>query len=147
MRSAFIKPSWKHRGWGHSGFTLLEIMIVCSLVALLMALAIPSYQQYILRTHRTAAIEQLLAAVACQQQLYASVFSFDSNQCLPESKDGRYAYRYEPEGAAGLTAFRIVAEPVAAQSSDKCGNLSLDHRGQKLAEGSPERQQACWQSR
>jgi len=36
-----------------SGFTLIELMVVISVVALLVALAMPSYKNYIMRAHMT----------------------------------------------------------------------------------------------
>lgn len=129
------------------GFSLLEVIIACSLVAILLAMAIPSYRQYIMRTHRAEAIEQLLSAVACQQRIYSAEFSFDTRRCLPDVPDGNYEFRFEPDGAAGVTAFTVFAEPAAAQQADRCGSLSLDHTGLRTADGDAGRLNACWQSR
>jgi len=130
-----------------AAFTLLEVMIVCGLVAVLMAMAIPSYRQYVVRAHRSAAIEQLLSAVGCQQRIYAAEFHFDTRRCLPPDEEGRYEFRFEPEDSAEVGAFTVTADPLASQASDVCGSLSLDHRGAKQISGPSERSAACWQSR
>ena len=45
-----------------SGFTLIEVMIVVAIVAILSAIALPSYTEYIRRSHRADARAGLLQA-------------------------------------------------------------------------------------
>ena len=50
-----------------AGMTLIEIVLVVGLLGLLLSLAMPSYQSYLLRGHRVEAIRLLLTAAACQE--------------------------------------------------------------------------------
>jgi len=140
------------------GFTLLELMIVCALAAILLMLAVPGYQGYVMRSHRSMAIEQLLAAAACQERIYARQFSYDTSKCLESGEESvedpgedpgedNYAFRYEPPAVSGSTGFVIVAEPLAAQRADPCGSLILDQSGERSISGPQSRVRFCWEGR
>ena len=51
-----------------AGFSLLELMIVVAIVAILAAVAYPSYQQHIVRNNRAAAQQYLLEVSSLQHQ-------------------------------------------------------------------------------
>lgn len=53
-----------------SGFTLIEIMIVVMIIAILSAIAIPQYQQYVTRSKLTEATSNLSSARASMEQYY-----------------------------------------------------------------------------
>lgn len=53
-----------------AGVTLVEIMVVVGIVALLAAVAVPSYRQYTIRAHRTEAKTALLRLAANQERFY-----------------------------------------------------------------------------
>lgn len=128
-------------------FTILELMIVCCLVAILLTLAIPVYQGYVLRSYRSAAIEALLAAAACQERINASEYSYDTRRCLVQDSNGKYELRFEPPEMEALTAFTVLAEPVEVQRGDPCGNLSLDQSGVRGISGAADRLRKCWEGR
>ena len=59
------------RGWrGLAGFTLIEALIVVALVALLVTLAMPSYEKFVLRSNRGLAKARLLDIVEKQARYY-----------------------------------------------------------------------------
>lgn len=128
-------------------FTILELMIACSVVAILLTLAIPGYQGHVLRSYRSAAIEALLAAAACQERIYASEFSYDTRRCVVQDDNGKYELRFEPPEMAALTGFTVLADPVEAQRGDPCGSLSLDQSGVRGISGEASRLRKCWEGR
>lgn len=133
-------------GANDPGFTLLEVMIVCALAAILLMLAVPGYQGFLIRAHRSAAIELVLAAAACEERIYARRFSYDTTQCL-EPGEGHYELRFEPPASANSAGYVIVAEPLAAQSADPCGSLFLDQTGERGISGPRSRIRFCWEGR
>ena len=44
------------------GFTLLELMVVVAVIAILASIAYPSYQNFVMQSRRSDAIEGLLSA-------------------------------------------------------------------------------------
>jgi len=129
------------------GFTLLELMLVLLLLTTLVAMAVPSYQQYLLRSHRAEAIQELIAAASCQQNIYAASFRFDTRSCIPSASTGRYSYRMEPADAAGTTIFTVIATPLGPQLQDACEELMLDQSGWRSIGGAEELQRKCWEGR
>ena len=43
----------------HTGFTLIEVMIVVAIIAILSAIAVPSYSEYVIRSRITDGIAGL----------------------------------------------------------------------------------------
>jgi type IV pilus assembly protein PilE len=130
------------------GYTLLEILIVCALVAILLMFAIPAYQSYVQRVHRGAAMEVLMAAASCQERIHARDFSYDTNRCLPLPNPGdTYAFAFEPEHNAAADSWIVTAIPLGTQTADPCGRLMLDQNGTRSISGAAERLRKCWEGR
>jgi type IV pilus assembly protein PilE len=55
-----------------SGFTLIELMITVAVIAVLSAIALPSYQQYAIRARLTDAFSALSSAQASAEQFWSS---------------------------------------------------------------------------
>lgn len=63
------------------GFTLIELMIVVAIIAILAAIAIPAYQNYVARAQVTAALADLTAGKSAFESLFISesVITTDPN--------------------------------------------------------------------
>ena len=86
MRTHFIIQSFQDKVKTSHGFTLIELMITVAIVAILSAIAYPSYTQYVERARRQEAI-----AVTLEVQQFAERFFTEnrtyvgSNAALPAS--------------------------------------------------------------
>ena len=116
------------------GFTLIELMITVVVVAILGAIAYPSYTSYIKRGQRSAA-QQLMADIANREQQYlldakSYTAALDSTG-LNVSADGwactaasctnpRYTVTVAVNNTATPPTFTVTATPTALQSSDGC---------------------------
>jgi len=58
----------EHQKRRASGFTLLELLIVVVIVGLLLSMALPAYQNYLVRASRTEAKSVLLEVMSRQEQ-------------------------------------------------------------------------------
>ena len=132
------------------GFTLIELLITVAIVALLVGIAIPSYNSYMDKTRRLDA-KAFLQEVAGEQIRYFSdnnVFAVNMQEMgypdeTMDSPDGFYNIAITN---AVPTSFTLTATAVAgkAQAKDtKCGNFSLDSTGLKGATG-PLGVEGCW---
>ena len=129
-----------------TGFTLIELMIVMAVMGILLATAVPSYQKYTLRVHRTEAIRLLLQAAMCQERVYASYGSYDTNRCQPGSEYEKYQVSYNPPDTQSGT-YLAMATPSGAQIADPCGSLSLDQNGARKISGVNISTTKCWNGR
>jgi type IV pilus assembly protein PilE len=129
------------------GFSLIELVIVCGLVAILLSIAMPNYRSYVQRAYRSSAIELLIGAVTCQQRIYLSELSYDTGRCLPNEHEQRYRLRYVPAETTELSGYTVIAEPVGDQRTDGCGSLSLNHSGVRGISGPATQLRPCWEGR
>jgi type IV pilus assembly protein PilE len=76
------EPSYKRRT---GGFTLIELMITVAIVAILAAVALPSYRQYVVRSKRSAAQAQMMDIANRQQQFLLANRSYADKTALTAS--------------------------------------------------------------
>ena len=126
------------------GFTLIELMIVVSLIGVLSAIAFPSYQEYVARARRAEVRAILLEAGQWMERHYTENMKYDTNTAgtavadlFPSSlkqspRDGGGAYTITVSAAAART-YTITATRNSPGSmvSDKCGDFQITNTGVK----------------
>ena len=134
----------------HQGFTLIEVMIVVAIVAILSAVAMPSYNEYIRRGHRAEARAGLLQAAQWLERAATANGSYPLTAAFPATlqtvPSGRYAITVAspPAGVASGTAFILTATPAGAQVNDKCGSYTLTHSGLRGVVSATAPVTECW---
>lgn len=128
----------------HRGFTLVECVVACAIVALLTLIAVPTFQGEKLRASRLDAVQALTKLQMAQEQyraahgLYATELSV-LRGVMPVSEQGRYTITV---AQTGPESYRATAQARGAQSGDgPCQALTLDV-AQGWAQAGPSAQ--CW---
>jgi type IV pilus assembly protein PilE len=106
-----------------AGFTIIELMIVVAIVAILVAIAIPSFQEYMRRARRAEAISGLQQMQLAQEKWRTNnpTYGTGANIGLPESP----YYTFSVSGNTA-TNYTLTATRAGAQTSDStCGNYSI----------------------
>jgi len=142
------------------GVTLIELVIVIAIIGILAAIAVPSYERYVLRSHRVQATAALLATAAAQEKFYLGCNTYTDNLVeLPTVADCADRGLGFPDGDGGTAGaqteggwytitideadadeFLITATAIGRQTKDtQCLEFTLDQTGTKTATS-----EDCW---
>jgi type IV pilus assembly protein PilE len=126
------------------GFTLIELMIVVAIVAILAAVALPSYRQHVVRAARVQAQAELLELASLQEKIFLN----SNNYCASvtaayngtaagglgrtsgQTNDGRYTLALDITTPS--QTFVLTATPTSGGTQVGDGNISISESGQKL---------------
>ncbi len=134
------------------GFTLIELMIVLVIVAILTAIAYPSYTQHVVKTRRADGQSALMHAYALMERYYAENNTFatatiNTGTAATDIISGGPTNGQEPspEGfynisiqAQNANSFTLQAVPTGTQATedDTCATLTINSLGEKGQTGS-----------
>lgn len=118
-------------------------MIVIAVVAILVSLAVPSYQNFVIRTNRVEGIDAVMGAMVCQARIYGRTNAYDTTLCGGLTSNGLYTVTIATQNANQNVT--ITATPQGSQTSDSCNALTLNEKGRKTANGSSgAAAEKCW---
>lgn len=130
------KQSGGHRVLRHAtGVTLIELLVVMVVVGILAAIAVPSYQRQVMRTHRAAARACLNEHAQFMERFYTSnlTYEVDDEPALGCETDGNLNVNYVFEFPAEPTqrTYTVQARPIGTQLTrdTQCATLTLNQAG------------------
>ena len=138
-----------------NGFSLLELMIAVTIVAILASIAIPAYTSYTRTANRTDATKTMTYDAQALERCYSQNFSYSVNCSITAgtttSPQGFYTITVAITNAAppAGASYVITATPLASpQLGDAaCTQFTLDSSGTQGATGSGATPtQTCWGS-
>ncbi|WP_295580497.1 type IV pilin protein [uncultured Lamprocystis sp.] len=168
QRSRYGRPG--SRPTGRAGFTLIELMVTVAIVAILAAVAIPSYVEQVRRGNRAEAKGALMEDAQFLERNYTVNNCYhrtDARFCTTTAADVTLARAQSPAtGTAKYTlsaaystpctlvgqCFTLSAAPTGSMTGDPCGTLTLNQTGvqgagdyDKDGDTDADDVAACWQ--
>lgn len=140
------------------GFTLIEVMVVAAIIAILAAIAYPSYQDSVRKSRRTEAKEALLNAAALQERRFLQFNEYtatiadiggantENGYYTLDAFDNRFSRgACDPAGSC----FTVTATATGVQAADtRCMRFEVDNLGIRrsfnAATGGTETTDQCW---
>ena len=141
-----------------AGFSLIELMVVVAIVAIIFAVAFPSYERYIVRAKRAVGQNVLMQVADRQQQFFmdnkrfaadltnlgftASPFIVDDDGASTVAGDADAVYSVALSNVTATT-WTATATPLNGQLSrdTSCANLTMNQAGAKGKSGAGDN---CW---
>lgn len=141
----------------HDGYTLIELLVVVTIIALLTAVAVPSYRQYVLRAKRADATTALLRLAAMQERFYIQNNSYASSAQMATAPPAGLGIGGTERGyyvleitsgdlTTGYTATASIDADGEQHDDGECAVFSVDERGLRSASnsGGADNTERCW---
>ena len=112
------------------GFTLIELVVTIAILGILMAIAVPAYNDQTRRARRADAkgdIMELVHALERRHTVDGTYANFPATT-VNSPPDGTRAYNIVPSNLA-VTTYTLTATAVNDQVKDRCGNIVLTQTG------------------
>jgi type IV pilus assembly protein PilE len=121
-------------------------MIVMVIVAIVTAIAVPSYSAHVQKTRRAEGVSTLLELAILMERYYANNGTYlaatpAALMGSSSSENGFYALTINPLAAESYT---LQAAPANVQSADGCGTFTLSSVGNQAVTGGSLPLDDCW---
>jgi type IV pilus assembly protein PilE len=126
------------------GFSLIELLVVVGIVAILAAIAYPSYNRYILKSRRSDGMINLVKIQAAYEEYNAQNSVYPASNTLPPATvppiPATTYYSYT--STTNSTSYTITARAIGNQANDTeggtaCSTMSINNIGTQTPA-------ACW---
>lgn len=138
------------------GMTLIELLIAITIIGILTAIAYPSYQQHVLKSHRSSVMSDMMKIQLALEQNRTQIGVYDytivdntTGSCDSSLGCQTDTDRYKlsiVSGSSGIDLYVIKATPQSAlgQDKDKCGTLEINAGSVGSAKKGSVNVDGCW---
>jgi type IV pilus assembly protein PilE len=132
------------------GFTLIELVVVMIIVAILAAVAIPNYTEYVQRGRRQEAKAALLQIAQWQERLRTQTNSYaTATTQLPANLqvvniNGAAAYNVTIDAGATANNYGLTATRAGLMINDPCGDFTLSSLNVRGLANNTRTLDQCW---
>ena len=123
------------------GFTLVETLVVIAIISIIVAIALPNYQDSVRKARRADAKKDLVGIAGFAERIFTESGSYNSDldsdgdvdlvAAAAEASGRSDGYTYTVAVAAGTHT--ITATPTSTQAADPCGTMTITQTGQTTA--------------
>jgi len=135
-----LHPTLTARRAEAAGFTLIELLIAVAIVAILVSIAVGTYDFATVKARRNAAKACLASSAQFMERYYTLHFTYEDADLPGCSDDVTEYYAVAFDGTPDTDTFKIQAVPNSKQKDSTCGTLSVDNTGVKGATNVD----SCW---
>lgn len=129
-----------------AGFTLIEVMIAVLIIAVLVGIAYPTYDNHVTNSRRAAAASCLVERAQFMERFYTTNMTYVGAPDPAECQDLGDHYDLTIDDVDART-YTLTATPIGRQAAKdtKCGALSLNHQGvRSVADSATWSAEQCW---
>lgn len=131
----------------NAGFSLIEVMVAVVIVGILAAVAVPSYNNYTIRSARLSAQAELMNLASVEEKIFLNSNAYSPNVTTAyngtstgglgatsgKTSDGKYTLSLNITTPS--QTYTLTATPVTGKSQATDGSISISENGQRLWNG------------